>query len=109
MAQYESDVMVPIHPIHNSHYRALPVFEEPVPHRRPAEVMTELAGQQGDGSSKRGGSRRGKRVLGAIKLVGVLCALVMVVAAAVGSGYLDKYLISYDTARIISGISLYQK
>lgn len=100
-AEQDTDVTVPIRTIHNSHYRPLPAFEEPVPHRQEAQMGEELLRQK-----EKGGSWRAFKT---IRLAGVLLALIMLVISVFGSGYLDTYIISNSTARIIAGMTLFQR
>jgi hypothetical protein len=55
----------------------------------------------------RKGSRRGGIVM--VQTIGALCALVMALAAVIGSGYLDEYILSNSQVSFIAGVSLYDR
>ena len=99
----ENAISIPIHTI----YRLPP--EELLPRRT---VITDIKeGQENRLMSEEETrpARLSKGVIGAIRMTSILIAAVAVVVAVVGSGYLDKYLISNSQARIISGVILYNK
>ena len=48
-------------------------------------------------------------MLRAIQVGGIVLATIAVAVAIIGSGYLDKYILSNSQVRIISGIGLYNK
>lgn len=97
--EQDKDINVPIHAV----YEPLP--KELLPHvhlavqppsdEEEAQIQKE---RKGDGGMTR-----------VIQISAVLLAAVMALAAALGSGYLDSYILSSSQARIIAGIGIYNK
>ena len=97
----EGEVNVPIHAV----YRQPP--EELLPRRHlevrpPGEPMGQTMRQKKQKASN-------SVMLRAIQVGGIVLATIAVAVAIIGSGYLDKYILSNSQVRIISGIGLYNK
>ena len=97
----EGEVNVPIHAV----YRQPP--EELLPRRHlevrpPGESMGQTMRQKKQKASN-------SVMLRAIQVGGIVLATIAVAVAIIGSGYLDKYILSNSQVRIISGIGLYNK
>lgn len=45
----------------------------------------------------------------AIRLVSMMIALISLTIAVAGSGYIDRYIISFDQAHLLAGVSVYNK
>ncbi len=97
---------VSIRAIHNSQYQPLPTFEESAPHHH-VEVAEES--NQEELNTSRREPKMARRGFKTIQMAGILVALIMAITAAFGSGYLDTYIISNSTARVMAGVILYQK
>ncbi len=97
----EVEVNVPIHAV----YRQPP--EDLLPRRHleagpPSELMGQTMRQKKQKASN-------SVTLRAIQIGGIVLATTAVAVAIIGSGYLDKYILSNSQVRIISGIGLYNK
>lgn len=98
------DVNVPIHAIYQE-------YQEPPRELLPHSVREEQTeGQELPVIRQEKLNNSGSRVMiRAIQVCSVLIALVAVSLAVIGSGYLDKYIISSSQARIFAGVELYNK
>ncbi|MBU6490916.1 hypothetical protein KGQ25_02050 [Patescibacteria group bacterium] len=97
----EEEVSVPIHAIY-----------EPLLGKMPPHINEEYPREQEDQYQpvrKEVRKEKSGLFIKTLTLIGVLFAAVAVTVAVLGSGYLDKYSISFKQARIISGISVYNK
>lgn len=100
-----ADVPVPIRAIHHVPYQPPPVGL--LPKRFAAESPSKPIEEEH--RKKKWGTREGGMLIGAIQIVGIFLALFAVAAAVLGSGYLDIYIVSNSTARIVAGVGLYNK
>lgn len=91
------EINIPVHTIYD-----LPP-EDLLPHRRmevelPRNVVTVQT------------QRRGRGIIGAaIQIAGAILAVLMAVVAIMGTGYLDRYIISNSQVSLITGVLLYNK
>lgn len=93
----EEEVNIPIHTVYE-----LPPSEL-LPLRR-SEVRSFE-----EGGKKRAAKRRMRWALMAVQFVGALFALLSVAAAVIGTGYMDRYIVSVKQVSMISGSILYNK
>ena len=107
LIEEDTGVQIPIHAIYHPQYQPLPTTEEPVLQRQVGRDEEEFDTEQGTTLSK--GAKRSQKALRTVQIVGALFALLMSITAALGSGYLDKYILSSSTVRIIAGVALYNK
>jgi len=98
------EIKVPIRAIPSSQYRPPP--EGLLPRRR---ADSRLEAEPSSENSMFHGEGRGLLAVKTMQLIGALFAIFVASAAVLGSGYLDKYILSNSQARIIAGISLYNK
>lgn len=103
--EQDTVVQIPIRAIHHPRYQPLPVFEEPVL-RQQQEAIIEPERGQGR-QEKKPKNRRIAFIT--VQIAGALFALFMSITAALGSGYLDEYILSVSQAKIIAGVSVYNK
>lgn len=96
--EQSEEVDIPIHTVHQIHYQLPPEELLPNIHSEPEPQNKRI--------EERGGSRA---LVRAVRLMGALVALVAVIAAALGSGYFDKYIISNSQVSIIAGVGVYNK
>lgn len=81
----------------------------------PQEIMPEISKEREEKNVENGSirvpiRRRGNRkAVATIQFAGAVIALLFASLAVVGSGYIDSYIISNSQARIIAGVSLYNK
>lgn len=104
------EVNIPIHAIHQSLSEDYEELLPRIPHE-PEEGLTQ-EDQQEDMPQIRPqkSSRQGSmRTIRAIRIVAVLLAMIMVSVAILGSGYVDSYIVSSSQARLIAGMSIYNK
>lgn len=92
------EIDIPIHTI----------YELPPEDLLPQHAQVELPEQTEQEIQERP-QRAGRRVLGAIRLVGVIVAVSLTVFAFLGSGYFDEYLISNNQGGSASGIIIYNR
>lgn len=101
----EKEVRIPIRAIHHQRYQAPP--EELLPRRH---ITKEEKKNVSESAREQREQRKiGKNAIMAIRTTGVLFAIVSVIFAVIGSGYFDKYIISYSQASIFTGVHLYNK
>lgn len=101
----EKEVQIPIRAIHHQQYQAPP--EELLPRRH---ITKEEKKNVSESAREQQEQRKiGKNAIMAIRTTGVLFAIVSVIFAVIGSGYFDKYIISYSQASIFTGVYLYNK
>ncbi len=95
------EVHIPIHTIYDLPPQiVMPVAVQEIEENEPAEKEVVQTPQR----------RRGRRkVIATIQFAGALMALISASLAVIGSGYLDSYIISNSQARILAGVSLYNK
>ena len=89
---------VPIRAIHRSLYHPPP--DELLPRNLAFNSPSKII------SVRRKNNKRGVRT---IQITGALLAVLVATIAVIGSGYLDEYIISSSPARIIAGVSLYNR
>jgi hypothetical protein len=104
----EKEVNIPIRAIHHSHYQPPPeellpqALTQEVPHR-----YTETS------ENKRDEEQMQRRISGkaitAIQIAGASFAILIAILAIIGSGYLDKYIISNSQVGFIAGVILYNR
>ncbi len=94
------EINVPIRTI----YQAPP--EELLPHYRQSESMESTSELEKLPIQRQRGNRG---LITAIRMIGVIVAILATLIAIIGSGYLDRLVISNSQARIISGIEIYSK
>ncbi len=99
----DSSVDVPIHVV----YEPLPKDLLPISTKDFSDVQDVGQTNQVSLPRKITGARLLMRTTG--NIVGMLLAIVLVVLAAIGTGYFDTYFISTKQANIISGITVYNK
>lgn len=87
-------VNVPIHAVYKS---------------PPKELLPRVYPETTPQSSPREGKKVNKGIIKVIKVVGTAFSLLIAIAAIIGTGYFDEYIISNNQASIISGVSLYNK
>ncbi len=98
----DEEVNVPIHAI----YQAPP--KELLPYYARNTLTEEpTRGFEGELSAKVGEESLGKAKV--IKLIATILAILSVAIAAIGSGYFDKFIISFNQVSAISGVSVYNK
>lgn len=98
----DEDVIVPIHAIYQ------PMVQESLP-RITKEVREEAYEQpQQYQPIRKEVRRRNAGGARAVRIAGIFLAMVSVIFAAIGSGYLDAY-VSGSPVEVISGISVYNK
>ncbi len=97
----EEEVQVPIHTI----------YDLPSQIVMPVAVQEEIEENESEREVVQTPQRRrGRRTLIAtFQFVGAIIALISASVAVIGSGYVDSYIISNSQARIIAGVSLYNK
>ncbi len=49
------------------------------------------------------------KMLGAVRIVGIALAIIMVILAAIGSGYFDSYVLSAGRVGLLAGVSAYTR
>ena len=101
----EEAVSIPIHTVYE-----LPP-EDLLPHRAPPaedQVQPEAPKQQ-EIQINREGRGAGRGIIRTIQLAGALVGLVVVVLAALGTGYFDTYILSNKQVSFMAGVSFYNK
>lgn len=104
-AEEGEEINVPIHAIHA-------VYDQPPEELLPQRHVTIGTQTQDDAEKAETPTRkgRGNRGLGRIiRAFGVLLAMLSIAFAAIGTGYLDKYIISNSQVSIFTGAVLYNK
>ena len=101
----EEEVNIPIHAIYE------PMVQESFPRIAKEEVREEPIREQErqDKPVRQEGRRKNSKVAKRIRLIGASLAVISVIISAIGSGYLDEYIVSSSQARFIAGISIYNK
>ena len=98
----EEEVSVPIHLLPQTGYQPPP--EEFLPPR-----SMKITDDQQISPLRRKERRHNRALFGAIQVVGMVLAIISAVTAVVGSGFLDEYVLTNSQARMIAGVSLYNK
>ncbi len=96
----EEEVQVPIYTIYDLPPQiVMPVAVQEIEENEPEREVVQTPQR-----------RRGRRTLIAtFQFVGAIIALISASMAVIGSGYVDSHIISNSQARIIAGVSLYNK
>lgn len=94
----DMDVNIPIHVVHE------PLPEELLPANKDFSYR-----QQEEVAYPQERIRAGGRLVRVVQIIGTVVAILLVTLAIIGSGYLDKYVVSLKQAGIITGIILYNK
>ncbi len=96
----EEEVQVPIHTIYDLPSQiVIPVAVQEIEENEPEREVVQTPQR-----------RRGRRTfIATFQFVGAIIALISASMAVIGSGYVDSYIISNSQARIIAGVSLYNK
>ena len=106
----DEEVNIPIHAIHHplsdDNEALLPRITKNAPEEESAQADQEDMRQIPLQKSSRNGGMRAMRT---IRIFAVLLATIMASIAILGSGYVDSYILSNSQARLISGISVYNK
>jgi hypothetical protein len=108
----EIEVNIPIRAIHHSQYQPPP--EELLPNALAQEAPyhrteTKHVDEHEEGIPKQEANRIGTKMIAAIQVVGVSFAVLAASLAIIGSGYLDKYILSSNRASLISGVVFYNR
>lgn len=103
--EIEKDVQIPIHTIYE-----LPP-EELLP-RRHMEIEPPSGPEEEAHQPKHWGNTRprsNKGVIRTVQIAGVALAVIISFTAVIGSGYVDKYIISDNPVSILAGVRFYNK
>jgi hypothetical protein len=100
----ESEVNVPIRAIHHSFYQ--PTMDEVIP--RIAQEASSFMDQEEENVVIRERMPRNRLQTG-LRVGGVLIGAISVIAAVLGSGYLDNYILSNKQASLMAGVSFYNR
>lgn len=96
----EGEVNIPIHA----------VYQEPPRELLPYNTMEKSSEEEQEALLVPQKSQRGNEMKMKVIQIGiVLLAMIMTTVAVIGTGYLDKYIISSSLGKIISGITVYNK
>jgi len=96
---------VPVRAIHHQPY-------QPAPREFLPSVQHSVSDTDDDKEliqEERQETGRGRRLVLAIQAAGIVIAIIAVSLATLGSGYLDKYIISNSQVGLIAGVALYNK
>lgn len=75
----------------------------------PKELLPRIYPETTPQNSPQEGKKVNKGIIKVIKVVGTTFSLLIAIAAIIGTGYFDEYIISNNQVSIISGVSLYNK
>ena len=106
----DEEVNIPIHAIHHSLSEDYEELLPRITRNDPEEGITQADQEDMPQIRPQKSSRQGSmRTIRAIRIVAVFLAVIMVSVAILGSGYVDSYIVSSKQARLISGMSVYNK
>jgi hypothetical protein len=102
----EKEENIPIHAVYQA------VSSEQLPHRlviQSEDVEDAEDREQKKHSVRKESKRSNKVLLGVAQMVCILLAAITVTATILGSGYLDKYVISFSQVSPVAGVLLYNR
>lgn len=100
----EKEVNIPIRAIHHSQYQPPPEELLPRQHTETRPINEPIEEVQA-----RVQRRPSAKTAVAIQIAGASFAVLIATLAIIGSGYLDKYILSSNRASLISGVVLYNR
>lgn len=95
----EEEVPVTIHAIHHT-----PLHERLSPQGEEEELDVRILSEE-----RRAPYQISYRKVGVIRFVSMALALISLSLAVAGSGYIDNYVISFNQAHLMAGVSVYNK
>lgn len=104
----ELEIEVPIRAIHHQPYHPVPreLLSAPTIEVNDAEYI-QLSRDEGQHVPKKKEVRRGLTMT--LQVAGFVVAVISVSLAALGSGYLDEYIVSNNQVGLIAGVGFYNK
>lgn len=107
--QEQEEVSIPIRAVHHALYQPPPEDFLPRHVDLEAEIITsseELPAQEVQIKKSRG---RGAKLRMMLQVAGAVVAVITISLATLGSGYLDRYIISNEQVGLIAGVGFYNK
>jgi len=100
----DTKVNIPIRAIHSK-----PLYQPPPEEFLPRNFEERVSEAQKDAPVQRSHRRKTFGVIKTIQVVGAVLAVMIAITAVIGSGYLDKYILSNSPTSIIAGAVLYNR